>query len=110
VEARWGLRFHGYFSTGSEAFVSEDGSAFVPRTRAALFGSDAGLVLAFRGSEPTNLINLRSAGRHARCWWSPALGLLCGMEDSVQVGQSIQQYFARMRGIDGGWSGPPNQP
>lgn len=66
MEARWGLRFHGYFSTGSEAFVAEDGSAFVPRTRAALFGSDAALVLAFRGSEPTNLINLRSAGRHAQ--------------------------------------------
>ena len=69
VEQHWGMRMYGYFSTGSEAFVTKDGSAFVPRTRAALFGSERALVLAFRGSEPTNLINLRSAGRHAlSCW------------------------------------------
>ena len=67
VEARWGMRFYGYYSTGSEEFVMKDGSAFVPRTRAVLFGSERALVLAFRGSEPTNLINLRSAGRHACC-------------------------------------------
>lgn len=70
VEARWGLRFHNYFHTGTDSFVAaapEGGGAapFVPRTRAALLSSPHALVLAFRGSEPTNLINLRSSGRHA---------------------------------------------
>lgn len=67
AEHRWGLRFHGYFQTGTEEFVlpSGEGTTFVPRTRAMLLSSDNAIILAFRGSEPTNLINLRSAGRRA---------------------------------------------
>ncbi|BDA50872.1 probable feruloyl esterase A at C-terminar half [Coccomyxa sp. Obi] len=68
VETRWDLRFHNYFHTGTETFIApvpEGGGTapFVPRTRAALLGSPHALVLVFRGSEPTNLINLRSSGR-----------------------------------------------
>lgn len=68
VEARWGLRFHNYFHTGTDSFtaaVPEGGgaAAFVPRTRCALLSSPHALILVFRGSEPTNLINLRSSGR-----------------------------------------------
>lgn len=68
VENKWGLRYHDYFHTGTETFIApvpEGGGAapFVPRTRAALLGSPHALVLVFRGSEPTNLINLRSSGR-----------------------------------------------
>ena len=65
VESWWGLRFHSYWQTGSDSFVieSETGQrTFVPRTRAAVFSSPDAVVLTFRGSEPTNLINLRSAG------------------------------------------------
>lgn len=68
MEARWGLRFHNYFHTGTDSFtaaVPEGGgaAAFVPRTRCALLSSPHALILVFRGSEPTNLINLRSSGR-----------------------------------------------
>ncbi len=33
AEHRWGLRFHGYFQTGTEKFVlpSRDSTTFVPR-------------------------------------------------------------------------------
>ncbi|CAL5223184.1 g5658 [Coccomyxa viridis] len=65
VESWWGLQFHSYWETGSDSFVieSETGNrTFVPRTRAAVFSSPDAIVLTFRGSEPTNLINLRSAG------------------------------------------------
>ena len=67
AEHRWGLRFHGYFQTGTEEFVLPDGegTTFVPRTRAMLLSTEKAIILAFRGSEPTNLINLRSAGRRA---------------------------------------------
>lgn len=68
METKWGLSYHKYFHTGTETFIApvpEGGgaAAFVPRTRAALLGSPHALVLVFRGSEPTNLINLRSSGR-----------------------------------------------
>ena len=65
MESWWGLQFHSYWETGSDSFVieSETGNrTFVPRTRAAVFSSPDAIVLTFRGSEPTNLINLRSAG------------------------------------------------
>ncbi len=65
VESWWGLQFHSYWQTGSDSFVIESDSGqrtFVPRTRAAVFCSEDAVILSFRGSEPTNLINLRSAG------------------------------------------------
>ena len=65
VESWWGLQFHSYWQTGSDSFIIESESGqktFVPRTRAAVFCSEDAVILSFRGSEPTNLINLRSAG------------------------------------------------
>jgi hypothetical protein len=69
AENEWGMAMRGYFHTGTDSFTLEAGegegaaAAFVPRTRAAVLSSGRAIVLAFRGSEPTNLINLRSAGR-----------------------------------------------
>lgn len=70
AENRWGMQLRAYFHTGTDSFTIDppkggDTAAFVPRTRAALLTSEHATVLAFRGSEPTNLINLRSAGRCA---------------------------------------------
>ena len=68
AEHHWGLSYHGYFSTQTEAtglFIErEHTEEFIPRTRATMMSSKFGLIIAFRGSEPTNLINLRSSGRY----------------------------------------------
>ncbi len=67
-ERCWGLKYHGYFSTQTDAAslydVENNNTAdFIPRTRACMWSSRHGLVIAFRGSEPLNLINLRSNGK-----------------------------------------------
>ncbi|KAK9808596.1 hypothetical protein WJX72_000227 [[Myrmecia] bisecta] len=41
---------------------------FAPRTRACVFGTDKAVIVSFRGTEPTNLINLRSSGRISMSW------------------------------------------
>lgn len=38
-------------------------AAFVPRTLGIVLGTPQALVVAFRGTEPTNLINMRSSGK-----------------------------------------------
>lgn len=38
-------------------------AAFVPRTLGIILGTPQALVVAFRGTEPTNLINMRSSGK-----------------------------------------------
>ena len=38
---------------------------FEPHTRTLVLETDNAVIVAFRGSEPTNLINFRSAGRIA---------------------------------------------
>ena len=68
AERSWGLRFHGYFATQTEAgnlydVENQNTAAFIPRTRACVLSSRHGIVIAFRGSEPLNLINLRSSGK-----------------------------------------------
>lgn len=68
IERLWGLKFHGYFSTQTDAaslydVQNQNTADFIPRTRACMLSSDSGLVIAFRGSEPLNLINLRSSGK-----------------------------------------------
>lgn len=67
-ERLWQLKFHGYFSTQTPAaslydIENENTADFIPRTRACMLSSQHGLVIAFRGSEPLNLINLRSSGK-----------------------------------------------
>ena len=67
-ECIWGLNYHGYFSTQTTAASLYDvenanTADYIPRTRACMFSSRHGLVIAFRGSEPLNLINLRSSGK-----------------------------------------------
>lgn len=67
-ERLWGLKFHGYFSTqtpaGSLYDVENKNTAdFIPRTRACMLSNTEAVIIAFRGSEPLNLINLRSSGK-----------------------------------------------
>ena len=68
VERSWGMQFHAYHSTQTVAESLYDvehnnTSAFIPRTRACIFSSSEGIIISFRGSEPLNLINLRSSGK-----------------------------------------------
>ena len=64
----WDMKYHGYFSTRTPAaslydVENKNTADFIPRTRACMLSTPQALIIAFRGSEPLNLINLRSSGK-----------------------------------------------
>lgn len=68
IERLWGLTCHGYYQTEAVTEVlydveNDNTADFIPRTRACMMSSRDAIMIAFRGSEPLNLINLRSSGK-----------------------------------------------
>ncbi|KAK9807288.1 hypothetical protein WJX73_008211 [Symbiochloris irregularis] len=68
IENQWGVTWHQYLSTGLRGsdrlyLDAKDKAQFEPHTRTMVLETERAVVVAFRGSEPTNLINFRSSGR-----------------------------------------------
>lgn len=70
AENHWGVAWRHYLSTGVRGsdrlyLDPKDKAKFQPHTRTMVLETERAVVVAFRGSEPTNLINFRSSGRIA---------------------------------------------
>lgn len=70
AEELWGLSSCAYLTTGMSAsdklyLDPQDKARFEPHTRTMVLETHRAIIVAFRGSEPTNLINFRSSGRIA---------------------------------------------
>ena len=70
TENEWGVRSRAYLTTGLSSgdklyLDPSDKARFEPHTRTIVLETPQAVIVAFRGSEPTNLINFRSSGRIA---------------------------------------------